>query len=172
MKKRKILFGTAVLFTVLALCGCAGKETSPIELDSSYTFTAEISQNSENYAAVVSRNGESGWTISFTQPETLAGVELELANDTAVLSYDGLRTNLTRSNLPLSSVAGMLTGTLDHTALSSDVKFYSGSKGTTKAYGTWNGADYALEFNKSDQPTDLTIEGEDFEATITDFESN
>ena len=78
-----------LLAAPLLLCGCNTAELigrpAP-NFDKSYSVTAEIGYGSRSAIADITRNAEGDWSIAFTEPSFLMGVELSLSDGNVTAS--------------------------------------------------------------------------------------
>ncbi len=83
-----------LLAAPILLCGCDTAELigrpAP-DLDRNYSVTAEIDYGSNSAVADITRNAEDNWSVSFTEPAFLMGVELSLTDDGVTASLGDIR---------------------------------------------------------------------------------
>jgi hypothetical protein len=80
--------------TAGALAGCSMTAFTP-ELNKGYRMTADITYGDISARANIARNYAGGWTATFTEPYSLAGVEWDFSGGTLTTAYDGVITSNT-----------------------------------------------------------------------------
>ncbi|MFT3950729.1 MAG: hypothetical protein QM689_01980 [Oscillospiraceae bacterium] len=163
----KRLLAAGCVLAIAAGCSACGGEAAPVDLNFNYSFTGVLTQNGAESQATFT-HGETGWTVTYLAPETLAGLTLSAQNDACTLTYQGLRYEGLAAELPQSAAARLTTQALDDAALSGDADFTK-SGGFTQARGLVDGADYTLKFDGK-TPVALSVEGEGLTVEISDFQ--
>lgn len=91
-----------ILVAPLLLCGCDSAELigrpAP-EFDKTYSVTAEIGYGSSNAVADITRNAQGDWSVSFTEPAFLMGVELSLNDDGVTASLGDIKVTADSSDV-------------------------------------------------------------------------
>lgn len=105
MKKLLLCGITAICMTSTA-CGIGGGESGRIKADLQQPFLvdAKVTVDQTQAEASISRYGEQAWDVTFSQPDSLAGVQLAFLDGQVTASYKGLSFSVPQSAMPVKSM--------------------------------------------------------------------
>lgn len=118
----KRLLALTLLFAFL-LCGCqnTSEEAKPIEMEEvplseSYGMTATIHYNEFEMTALVDKDQPGHYNIELTEPESLAGMMLDITDDQVAITYKGITADFDPDSIAGSAIAKGLIGVLNTVA--------------------------------------------------------
>ncbi len=118
------IFAVISLNAVL-MTGCTVVQTVPGKIANPMTgsFTAEVTiTNSDSESkATLTRYGTDAWCVVFSEPPTLAGVQLDFLDDEVKASYKGLEFSVPQSAQAIRTELEDLMNIIDDMALSPDL---------------------------------------------------
>lgn len=152
--RRKLKFLT--LAAVLALVGCSGSESVNDKLEES--FTCKVTVEETGYSAELERAAGSGWNITLTEPEGVAGMKLAyLADGKCTLSFEGHTAVYERSELPQSGLFDLAVSAADMCIEDKGVKTLRDGDETVRT-GTLRGISFSAH-SKDGKLTQLEFTG-------------
>ena len=132
----------------LALSSCGSSECDSVKLKEDLSFHSKIIEDDKEYEADFKKMDGAGWKATFTQPETVKGLELDLFNDTCTMNFKGLTYTLKRDEMPKFSMVLLITSAMDD-CISGKVKCESNGEKTIER-GIVEDQDFVVEL-KSDK---------------------
>lgn len=140
--------------TVFILGSCGKTACKPVEIEENLTAHADISQDDVTYEADFERAGGAGWKVTFTSPETVDGMEVNLFNDSCTVNFKGLSYSGERKELPQYGMVSLITSAIDQ-CIEGKVKCEAEGDITTEK-GTAEDLDFSAEF-KSKKLSSVSI---------------
>lgn len=113
----KRLIAVASLGMIFAFTSCGSSECSSVKLEDNLSFHSKITEDEKEYEADFKRIEGAGWKATFTKPETIEGLEIDLFNDTCTLNFKGLTYTSKRKDIPKFNMISLITSTLDNCIL-------------------------------------------------------
>ena len=159
----------SVCALVLAACGSNGGILAPKapDLNKLFTFTANITEGAQSYAAELSRTDIGTWKITFSEPYQLQGVCFVYSGDKVSASYDGLSADSLTDDFSASPVAVMVR------ALETAVQNQSANVKYNENGFTVQSGDCVLYFPQGEsKPAKFEISSEKIFGEITEFKFN
>ncbi|MBR0483973.1 MAG: hypothetical protein IJJ69_04235 [Oscillospiraceae bacterium] len=160
VRQIKRIFAVISLNTVLLSTGCTVVQTVPGKIANPMTggFTAEVtitSTDSES-KATLTRYGTDAWCVLFSEPQTLAGVQLDFLDDEVKASYKGLEFSVPQSAQAIRTELEDLMNIIDDMALSPDL---SGKTQENKIIceGAVEEGSYTLTFTEAGIPEEFSL---------------
>ena len=142
VRQIKRIFAVISLNTVLLSTGCTVVQTTPQKIANPMTggFTAEVTiTNADSESkATLTRYGTDAWCVLFSEPQTLAGVQLDFLDDEVKASYKGLEFSVPQSAQAIRTELEDLMNIIDDMALSPDLNGKTEENKTGNA-GSWLG---------------------------------
>ena len=160
VKHMKRIFAVVSLNAVLFSTGCTVVQTAPGKIANPMTggFTAEITiTNAEAESkATLTRYGTDAWCVVFSEPPTLAGVQLDFLDDEVKASYKGLEFSVPQSAQAIRTELEDLMNIIDDMALSPDL---TGKADENKIIceGAIEEGSYTLTFTDSGIPAEFSL---------------
>ncbi len=155
MKKTYIVIAAAAVFMMFT--GCGGGDEA-FEFTPPQSCTAQITSGGESFAADFIRGEDGGWTVSFTQPESISQLKVILTGEGCELSFHGLTQYVSAENTPIGAFPSAVTECFDHAANSSQLEFSKdGSDRLIK--GEAGCGSYVLRVSEEGEPVSLNIGG-------------
>ena len=114
---------------VLAFSSCGTNECESVKLEKDISFHGKITEDNSSYEADFKRVDGAGWKATFTKPETVKGLELDLFNDTCTMNFKELTYTLKRDEMPKYSMVLLITSAMDD-CISGKVKCESNGEKT------------------------------------------
>ncbi|MBE6875751.1 MAG: hypothetical protein E7496_03355 [Ruminococcus sp.] len=160
VKHMKRIFAVISLNTVLLSTGCTVVQTVPGKIANPMTggFTAEVTiTNADSESkATLTRYGTDAWCVLFSEPQTLAGVQLDFLDDEVKASYKGLEFSVPQSAQAIRTELEDLMNIIDDMALSPDL---SGKTDENKIIceGAVEEGSYTLTFTEAGIPAEFSL---------------
>ncbi len=160
VKHMKRIFAVVSLNAVLFSTGCTVVQTAPGKIANPMTggFTAEITiTNAESESkATLTRYGTDAWCVVFSEPPTLAGVQLDFLDDEVKASYKGLEFSVPQSAQAIRTELEDLMNIIDDMALSPDL---TGKADENKIIceGAIEEGSYTLTFTDAGIPAEFSL---------------
>lgn len=108
------------MLLMLTLCGCQSRSgeagTVPLEevpLADRFTTSASIRYEGFEMVAEVDRDRPGHYVIELMQPESLAGMQLDLSEEQVSITYKGITADFDPDSIAGSAIARGLVGTLN-----------------------------------------------------------
>ena len=125
-KHSRCIFAVISLTGMLCSTGCTVMQSVPEKIANPMTgsFTAEVTvtdADSES-KAVLTRYGTEAWCVVFSEPQSLAGVQLDFLDDDVKASYKGLEFSVPQSAQAIRTELENLMNIIDDMALSPDLE--------------------------------------------------
>lgn len=116
--KKLLLCGITALCMTSTACGICGGEGGKVQVDLRQPFVvdAKVTVDQTQAEASLSRYGDQAWDVTFSQPDSLAGVQLAFLDGQVTASYKGLSFSVPQSAMPVKSMLTIfidLVGELD-----------------------------------------------------------
>lgn len=118
--------------------------------------------------ATVSQSPESCLVV-FTAPESLAGMECLLDQDSADVDYKGLQFTFDPQALPDGAIAGILSDAVRSAVKAEGVSCTPTADGGTELAGTLNADAFTLLLDAQGTPLKLLLPGRDMEIEFGNF---
>ena len=160
VRQIKRIFAVISLNTVLLSTGCTVVQTTPQKIANPMTggFTAEVTiTNADSESkATLTRYGTDAWCVLFSEPQTLAGVQLDFLDDEVKASYKGLEFSVPQSAQAIRTELEDLMNIIDDMALSPDL---NGKTEENKIIceGDVEEGSYTLTFTEAGIPADFSL---------------
>lgn len=160
VKHMKRIFAVVSLNALLFSTGCTVVQTAPGKIANPMTggFTAEISITSaeSESKATLTRYGTDAWCVVFSEPPTLAGVQLDFLDDEVKASYKGLEFSVPQSAQAIRTELEDLMNIIDDMALSPDL---TGKADENKIIceGAIEEGSYTLTFTDTGIPAEFSL---------------
>lgn len=140
IKSLVALFSTGIVFTFTS---CGSTQCNSVKLEDDISLHSVITMDEKEYEADFKRAEGAGWKATFTKPETVKGLEVDLFNDTCTLNFKGLTYTSKRKDIPEFNMVSLITSTLDD-CISGKVKCEKNGDKVTEN-GSVNGQDFSVE---------------------------
>ncbi|MBR1555272.1 MAG: hypothetical protein IJ644_07775 [Oscillospiraceae bacterium] len=160
VRQIKRIFAVISLNTVLLSTGCTVVQTTPQKIANPMTggFTAEVTiTNADSESkATLTRYGTDAWCVLFSEPQTLAGVQLDFLDDEVKASYKGLEFSVPQSAQAIRTELEDLMNIIDDMALSPDL---NGKTEENKIIceGDVEEGSYTLTFTEAGIPAEFSL---------------
>ena len=160
VKHMKRIFAVISLNAVLLSTGCTVVQTVPGKIANPMTggFTAEVTiTNADSESkATLTRYGTDAWCVVFSEPPTLAGVQLDFLDDEVKASYKGLEFSVPQSAQAIRTELEDLMNIIDDMALSPDL---TGKADENKIIceGAIEEGSYTLTFTDAGIPAEFSL---------------
>lgn len=160
VRHMKRIFAVISLNAVLLSTGCTVVQTVPGKIANPMTggFTAEVTiTNADSESkATLTRYGTDAWCVLFSEPQTLAGVQLDFLDDEVKASYKGLEFSVPQSAQAIRTELEDLMNIIDDMALSPDL---SGKTDENKIIceGAIEEGSYTLTFTEAGIPAEFSL---------------
>lgn len=161
----------AMLF--LLCCGCQYTAPNPtVSLPQAFTAKADISCGAFACAADVTLSAEGTVTLALTSPDALQSLRVTQSADECTFSFLGVEVKTPEALLPdtafvellLASLQSARDGTRCVKTVNGDVITYSGMTDTGDTYALTQSRDSGALLS-------LTMDGQDFTVTFSDFQA-
>ena len=160
VRHMKRIFAVISLNAVLLSTGCTVVQTVPEKIANPMTggFTAEVTiTNADSESkATLTRYGTDAWCVLFSEPQALAGVQLDFLDDEVKASYKGLEFSVPQSAQAIRTELEDLMNIIDDMALSPDL---NGKTGDNKIIceGAIEEGSYTLTFTEAGIPAEFSL---------------
>ncbi|MBR1528785.1 MAG: hypothetical protein IJ642_05740 [Oscillospiraceae bacterium] len=159
-KHSRRIFAVISLGSVLFSTGCTVIQSVPGKIANPMTggFTSEVTITDADLEskATLTRYGTDAWCVVFSEPQTLAGVQLDFLDDEVKASYKGLEFSVPQSAQAIRTELEDLMNIIDDMALSPDLD------GKTKedkilCEGAVQDGSYTLTFTQDGIPEEFSL---------------
>ncbi|MBQ8011235.1 MAG: hypothetical protein IJ265_06750 [Oscillospiraceae bacterium] len=154
------------ILTILCLCGvmlsaagCAGAQTAGnVSNRMNGAFTAEVTMSMEDSEtkAVLTRCGTDAWSVSFTEPPALSGVQLDFFDNDVTASYKGLEFSVPQSAQAVKTVLAELMEIVDEMAAETELNGTQ-EENSIICEGEIDEGSYSLTFSKEGIPVEFSL---------------
>ncbi len=169
---KKILTAILCIAITIGVCGCS-KKSSPVSLDNLYSINSEICQGSFKAKATMTRLGNGGWDITFTEPATIKDMNLTYENGNVKISYKGLETEIKQDDTKFSGCCKSITSLLDQFSTSGKNMRFTEDGNEITAKGEKSGEDFELKFNKKTKTLkSLQYEADNLKVNFSDYKKS
>ena len=111
---KRLFAGILVFALAVSLFGCTqSQEEPPKTLTGAFSFNAGILLGGKNYSAQVQKQADGVWTMKFTDPPSLKGMEVRYQNGEAAVTYLGIEWEVPSDLLPSTAVPEGMLGSLE-----------------------------------------------------------
>lgn len=139
----------------LALCSCSHSSTTPCDIDEQFTSQVTITQDGKEFSAELTRADADIWEMSFSKPDTVAGMKIGLTGGSCTLRFQGLSYQLDRNDLSPYSMVSIGCEAMEKLISKDDITCTAdGGKLTEK--GTVSGMEFTAVF-EDDKIKELTV---------------
>lgn len=167
--RRLFLWGTALLL----LCGCAGEAppaapSSPLAGRSgNYQAETVIRMPGLSAAATISQSPQER-RVTFTSPESLAGMEYRFDGDSVDVLYRGLSFSFDPQSVPAGSAAGVVAKAVEQAVMDDGITIAQTDTGTALG-GMLDAGAFTLLVDPDGVPCKLLLPDRDMEIEFGNF---
>ncbi len=152
-----------VITVLILLCGCGGKEFSPVTRQISFKFQAEYYNEQFTAEAQIDKDGV--MTMSLIKPETMAGLEFTLDGKETQARLMGLTYTPDTENLPSAIVARGIYEVL----MNAQDKKFKQTKENAEIKGKAGDKNYTLTVSAGGFPLNAKIPDDSFKVVFSDM---
>ena len=168
--KKLLLCGLTALCLAGTGCGIGGGESGKVQVDLQQPFQvdAKLTVDETQAEASISRYGDQAWDVTFSQPDSLAGVQLAFLDGQVTASYKGLSFSVPQSAMPVKSMLSIFSevaGELDGQKELDCVK----EGDTCVVEGSVEQGSYTLTLDQQGIPLKFEMPNQKFEMQLTNF---
>ncbi len=147
------------------LCGCGNDPEDVYLCLSDYRGTCQVNMGDNAYTLELEIGQASQFSARFTQPASMAGLEVHATGEAFVMVYQGMEWKATESEFPDTSVVMALRNVFFVAAQAGNLPKRNGD-GYLLEGGSDSG-DYTLSFTSDGAPATLSIPALSFSAVFT-----
>lgn len=171
---KRILTTLCLGAVLLSAVGCAGVKTAGnVSNRMGNAFTAEITMTTEENETkgILTRYGTDAWSVSFTEPPALSGVQLEFIDNEVNASYKGLEFSVPQSAQAVKTMLTELMEIVDGMAADAELNGTQDETGII-CEGEIDEGGYALTFSKEGIPVEFSLPCYGLTITFDSFTDN
>ena len=146
----KKLVAAMLSLLLLTGCGLAERDRAKVQesVSSDFTTTAELNYHGVDATmTILGQGAEKRYTLAFTQPASLAGMEMEFTKEKATLRYKDLSFSVDPASLT-DGMAGQLLFDALESALGEDSVTITNQDGVLSVAGETSGGSFVLRLDK------------------------
>lgn len=154
------------IFAVMGMCavlvsagGCAVQQSAgSVSNRMNGAFTSELTMTTADSEtkAVLTRYGRDAWSVTFTEPPALSGVQLDFIDNEVTASYKGLEFSVPQSAQAVKTMLSELMDIVDGMAEETDLNCKQDENGFV-CEGEVDEGGYTLTFNKEGAPVEFSL---------------
>ncbi len=171
---KRILTAVCLCAVMTAAAGCAMTQTAGnVDNRMNGAFSAEVTLHTEenDTRAVLTRYGTDAWSVSFTEPAALSGVQLDFIDNEVNASYKGLEFSVPQSAQAVKTMLSELMDIVDEMAAETELNGTQGDDGIV-CEGEIDEGSYTLCFNKEGIPVEFSLPCYGLTLTFDSFTEN
>lgn len=164
----KKILAVLISFLTIGLSSCGSSKDAEVNLNFPYSCKAEINHEDKSYLLELTRDENATWKTVFILPETICDLSITSFGESCTMDFNELQFTADKNKFPATSIASLLTSSLDHATSSSDAKCTE-RRGIKTVTGSIDDINYILTI-EDDCIEKLEISDKDFVAEFSEFE--
>lgn len=171
---KRILTAFCLCAVMLSAAGCAGAQTAGnVNNRMNGAFSAEVTMSMEDSETkgLLTRYGTDAWSVTFTEPAALSGVQLDFIDNEVKASYKGLEFSVPQSAQAVKTVLEELMDIVDTMSAESELNGTQDESGIV-CEGEIDEGGYSLIFSKEGIPVEFSLPCYGLTITFDTFTEN
>lgn len=173
-RTRNTAMGLALAGCMIFSVGCSGSEggetSAAQKLGGSFTADMTMIIDDLNAVGTISRLGEGEWSVSLSEPSSLAGIVLDFSGGEVSASYQGLAFSVPQSAMPAKSVLSNFILVVDSLAQQEEITGEANDDHIDVS-GDLDGSPYILTLTKNGELAGFEMDNMDAHLEFSQFQS-
>jgi hypothetical protein len=171
---KRILTTLCLGVVLLSASGCAGMQTAGnVQNRMNGAFSTEVTMTmaESETKGILTRYGMDAWSVSFTEPPALSGVQLDFTDNEVTASYKGLEFSVPQSAQAVKTTLSELMEIVDGMAADTELNGVQ-KDDSIVCEGEIDEGSYTLTYSKDGIPTTFSLPCYGLTITFADFRDN